>query len=953
MHHSTSLQTLLKQEDMRGTPSYGISQRFKNFKYSSQSILSKKMTALKTKLSDTGMPEEPEESVPVVCPKRKKGIFKRTVSDSNAMAAILVRSVINAHNSLDCILETHDKPASQKQISLTENSNDQPIVSIKYSPELESCLSLPDTSQETRSSEVSSSDSSSDIEDNLSDTKDSSDGIVLDTVSDIVKNVQILQRKLSLQAQSSSDRASIQSDYESYPEKEFDHYLDEKNQYNVVHKDYYFKEANKDPPMAEIENFTVEDEDLSSPEEPLEQSLNEPNSKSIIPRASNVKSGGLFQTAMQTMLLEKVSMVGTYTPSTSPNTKEIFDYKSKTEGEVSEQPIETEVQFKREKSPTSFSLIDFDQKESVLGTPFKSVYDIKHEVSSLERRNTAPHVISLDIHENKKHKHFPTPFKSIHNIIWHKHSKKHRSHSPSSLSLNEFPAEKESLGLWLSHKIKHKKHERDLSPTSLSLVDHGEYKGGAFLGKHKLTHQKHQRGRSPTSISLVDYNPAKEGVFSHFTSLSRRLTHRKHHQSNSPTSVSLVDFDTGKEGVLGRIAFLTRKLTHKKHRRHHSPTSVSLTDFGLRENVLGGPFVKRNQRIPTSISLIDLNEKENVLGGPFIWKKPTEVEKKSSNESNDEEHKAKEASSSSSRNSLNDIENKFGLSENENNEEKCIQSLVNSDIPITNRNENLSSVRRRTFSEHATSTNPPSFNRTRTYSENQNETCSRPRTYSDSHKSKIKAKRHFLKQPLLSSLRLKKEKSKPRGLLQTALQNVLMESVNDILATSHSDSKENIKSSIELRASDDREELINPDIFKQIDENLNRADLEEPITSPLSDVDDNSLSQRPTTSIVVAIPSSEQATSSPINTKIDVGLSDNINTTHAGLTPSPRKTGSPLPEINRPEQGHQRTESVGAKMSHSPAKINTIPCIHRRSSDSDLSITPKGTQLFIIFLKHI
>lgn len=36
--------------------------------------------------------------------------------------------------------------------------------------------------------------------------------------------------------------------------------------------------------------------------------------------------------------------------------------------------------------------------------------------------------------------------------------------------------------------------------------------------------------------------------------------------------------------------------------------------------------------------------------------------------------------------------------------------------------------------------------------------------------------------------------------------------------------------------------------------------------------------------------------------------------------------------------GHCRTESVGGKAT----KLNTISHIHRRSSDSDLSITPKG-----------
>jgi len=39
----------------------------------------------------------------------------------------------------------------------------------------------------------------------------------------------------------------------------------------------------------------------------------------------------------------------------------------------------------------------------------------------------------------------------------------------------------------------------------------------------------------------------------------------------------------------------------------------------------------------------------------------------------------------------------------------------------------------------------------------------------------------------------------------------------------------------------------------------------------------------------------------------------------------------------------------GSKISPSPAKLSTLPGIHRRSSDSDLSITPKGNVYFIIW----
>ncbi|EEB15002.1 conserved hypothetical protein [Pediculus humanus corporis] len=56
-----------------------------------------------------------------------------------------------------------------------------------------------------------------------------------------------------------------------------------------------------------------------------------------------------------------------------------------------------------------------------------------------------------------------------------------------------------------------------------------------------------------------------------------------------------------------------------------------------------------------------------------------------------------------------------------------------------------------------------------------------------------------------------------------------------------------------------------------------------------------------------------------------------------------RIPGSGTP--NASNQVNSQHPPVGAKSSHSPAKVNSVPCIHRRSSDSDLSITPKGNSL--------
>uniref|UniRef100_A0A1Y1LNM9 C2 domain-containing protein n=1 Tax=Photinus pyralis TaxID=7054 RepID=A0A1Y1LNM9_PHOPY len=54
---------------------------------------------------------------------------------------------------------------------------------------------------------------------------------------------------------------------------------------------------------------------------------------------------------------------------------------------------------------------------------------------------------------------------------------------------------------------------------------------------------------------------------------------------------------------------------------------------------------------------------------------------------------------------------------------------------------------------------------------------------------------------------------------------------------------------------------------------------------------------------------------------------------------------SPGTELSKCDSGHHRTESVSGKISQSPGKFQSIPFMNRRSSDSDLSITPKGNSL--------
>ncbi|KAL3290348.1 hypothetical protein HHI36_023691 [Cryptolaemus montrouzieri] len=75
-----------------------------------------------------------------------------------------------------------------------------------------------------------------------------------------------------------------------------------------------------------------------------------------------------------------------------------------------------------------------------------------------------------------------------------------------------------------------------------------------------------------------------------------------------------------------------------------------------------------------------------------------------------------------------------------------------------------------------------------------------------------------------------------------------------------------------------------------------------------------------------------------INSKCD----QSPNNKHASSTLSIRYNSSPLPDSF---QAHQHaSEIVGTKI-QSPAKLTNASSIHRRSSDSDLSITPKGNSL--------
>ncbi|KAK4872034.1 hypothetical protein RN001_016158 [Aquatica leii] len=111
-NHAYSLQSLLRQEDLRGNPSTGITQKFKNLKYSSQSILSKKMIALKAKLSDSGMLEEDDENLQKS--KQKPVLYQSRSNDSNPLAELLVQSIMQS--SLDCLENEQDSSLSEPEL---------------------------------------------------------------------------------------------------------------------------------------------------------------------------------------------------------------------------------------------------------------------------------------------------------------------------------------------------------------------------------------------------------------------------------------------------------------------------------------------------------------------------------------------------------------------------------------------------------------------------------------------------------------------------------------------------------------------------------------------------------------------------------------------------------------------------------------------------------------------
>lgn len=217
-----ALRQLIQQEDMRNG-SISSTSLTRRMRYLKQNILTKKMIALKAKLSETTMPEHldfastsiKKEVAPTrsslidLRELRKKKKSRMHQNNSSFMAELLVRSVMHAHTSLDCILECHDTGSTLSsstsklnedhgECSSTQNSESKktvlecdPIGGLMTKTISEPYLLLPDNTIVTPTSNASSDSdvsSSSDVSESPSDSKE--EKMDFDTVSLIVKNVQ-------------------------------------------------------------------------------------------------------------------------------------------------------------------------------------------------------------------------------------------------------------------------------------------------------------------------------------------------------------------------------------------------------------------------------------------------------------------------------------------------------------------------------------------------------------------------------------------------------------------------------------------------------------------------------------------------------------------------------------------------------------------------------------------
>ncbi|XP_060536956.1 C2 domain-containing protein 5 isoform X2 [Cylas formicarius] len=355
----TSLKTLLSQEDKRGESV--MSRRFQKFKRSQKS-LSRKMTALRAKLGD-GIGEEADEDTSVTSTEKRK-FFKRATSESSVMAEMLARSVLQATNSLTCVLEMQNPPKEDDTMKKLE-----PLSKLLSQSHSQSSI-LEDNMSELQS------DSSSDTSSSCSDFEYDKSNNDLETISNVISNIEKLQKCLpreGLQKQYSLPTLStlgysFESDLDcigknkkveqnenlTFMSKFVEDYKEINSNVNEKRHDQYSGNG-KAGEILINDSHSCDDDKLIA---------------SVNFDKVDVEPKRLVKTAMQTMLLEKVNIIGAYSPPTSPSLVGNFAF-----NDVSEQ--------KKGFIPKSASASSFSeyakQIDTVLGIPFQSLATLKTE----------------------------------------------------------------------------------------------------------------------------------------------------------------------------------------------------------------------------------------------------------------------------------------------------------------------------------------------------------------------------------------------------------------------------------------------------------------------------------------------------------------------------------------------------------------------------------------------
>lgn len=407
----TSVTTLLKQEDKRGVSSRSLSHRLRNLKYS-QNSLSKKMTVLKSKLGDS-IGEEMDEDMVIV---NKKKNLKKSNSESSVMAELLARSVIHAHNSLTCILEVHS-PTHDENDNNDEDTLEklEPIANLLSKTASEQAVSSDENVSERCLSSCDSSSSGSDYDYDDETLEYTNSNIDLETISNIVKDVELkqkrnkapLQKQVSLPALGPNRVDSLDSLSENifkFPEvtnknlSVFSSFSEDNiisHDDNLLSENCYTENENVDNSPNKKDTFFEEGMEMN--EISNKNDAETVHGISDVIKDVEIKDESLIKTAMQTLLLEKVSIMGTYTPPTSPVFKSKTEFIERRENiqnyeKLPEKFIKlTNIQPKSNitKSASSVSFQDYlKQNDTVLGAPFQSIVSLN--AGQFKRQKSQP-----------------------------------------------------------------------------------------------------------------------------------------------------------------------------------------------------------------------------------------------------------------------------------------------------------------------------------------------------------------------------------------------------------------------------------------------------------------------------------------------------------------------------------------------------------------------------------